>query len=108
GLEDSHDIPAIAVDPRDPDVCYVAALGHLWGANKTRGVYKTTDAGKTWEAVLQIDENTGCVDLKMDPNNPDVLYAAMYMRRRSAFSFQSGGPKGGIYKSTDGGKSWRQ
>ncbi len=108
GLEDSHDIPAIAVDPRDPDVCYVAALGHLWGTNKMRGVYKTTDGGKNWEPILQIDENTGCVDLRMDPNNPDVLYAAMYMRLRSAFSFKSGGPKGGIYKSTDGGKNWKQ
>ena len=108
GLEDSRDIPAIVVDPRDPDTCYVAALGHLWGPNKMRGVYKTTDAGKTWNPVLQIDENTGAIDLIMDPKNPQVLFAAMYGRRRTAYSFQSGGPEGGIYKSKDAGKTWQK
>jgi len=106
GLRDSHDIPRLAVDPRNPDVCYVAALGHLWGANKERGVYKTSDGGRTWDAVLQIDENTGAVDVLLDPLNPDTLYAAMYMRRRTAYSFRSGGPNGGIYRSTDAGRSW--
>ena len=106
GLKDSHDIPALAVDPRDPDVCYVAALGHLWGANEERGVYKTTDAGKTWTPVLQIDENTGACDVRIDPSDPDTVYAAMYMRRRTAWSMMSGGPEGGIYKSTDAGATW--
>lgn len=106
GLEDSHDIPALAVDPRNPDVCYIAALGHLWGANETRGVYKTNDGGKTWTRSLYIDANTGACDVIVDPSNPDTVYAAMYMRRRTAYSFTSGGPQGGIYRSTDAGQSW--
>ncbi len=108
GLEDSHDVPRLAVDPRDPDVCYVAALGHLWGANETRGVYKTTDAGKTWTPVLQIDADTGCCEIAIDPNDPDTLYAAMYHRRRTAWSYTSGGPEGGLYKTSDGGNTWRK
>ncbi|MCH7571815.1 MAG: hypothetical protein IH891_02740, partial [Planctomycetes bacterium] len=87
GLEETNNIPGLAVDPRDPDVCYVAALGHLWGANKERGVYKTTDGGKTWIAVLQIDENTGAGDLIIDPGNPDTIYVAMYARRRTGWSY---------------------
>ncbi|MBX3111555.1 MAG: hypothetical protein KF857_06055 [Fimbriimonadaceae bacterium] len=108
GLEDSHDIPRLAVDPRDPDVCYVAALGHLWGANATRGLYKTVDGGATWTPVLQINDQTGCCDVILDPKEPDTVYAAMYDRRRTAWSFRSGGPEGGIYKSTDGGKTWKK
>ena len=106
GLEEASDIPRIAVDPRDPDVCYAAALGRLWGPNKMRGIYKTIDAGKTWKPSLQIDENTGAIDVIMDPSNPDTLYAAMYMRRRTPYSFMSGGKEGGIYKTTDGGGHW--
>lgn len=106
GLEDSHDIPRIAVDPRDPDVCYAACLGHLWGYNATRGLYKTTDGGKTWNAILQIDDKTGCCEVAVDPTNPDTVYAAMYMRLRKPWSYQSGGPEGGLYKSTDAGKTW--
>ncbi len=106
GLAETHDIPAIAVHPRDPDVCFIAALGHLWGANAERGVYRTTDGGKTWDAVLQIDENTGACDVLIDPDKPDIVYAAMYMRRRSPGTFRSGGPEGGIYRSTDGGDTW--
>ena len=106
GLEDSHDIPALAVDPRNPDVCYIAALGHLWGANETRGVYKTQDGGKTWTQSLYIDQNTGACDVIIDPQNPDTVYAAMYMRRRTAYSFTSGGPQGGIYRSSDAGETW--
>ncbi len=108
GLSNTHDIPALAVDPRDPDVCYVAALGHLWGANKERGVYKTTDGGNTWTAVLQIDENTGACDVILDPSDANTVYAAMYSRRRTIGSYQSGGPEGGIYKSTDAGNTWNK
>ncbi|MBX3095457.1 MAG: hypothetical protein KF812_01210 [Fimbriimonadaceae bacterium] len=106
GLEDSHDIPCIVVDPRDAETCYVAALGHLWGANEMRGVYKTTDGGESWEKVLGVDENNGCCWLAMHPDEPDTLFAVMYERRRTAYSFRSGGTKGGLFKSTDAGKSW--
>lgn len=106
GLSQTHDIPAIAVDPTDPDTCFVAALGHLWGANEQRGVYKTSDGGQTWNAVLQIDENTGACDVVIDPSDPSRVYAAMYARRRTPWSYQSGGPEGGIYRSTDGGQTW--
>lgn len=108
GLENTHDIPRIAVDPRNPDVCYVAALGHLWGRNKERGLYKTSDGGQTWELVHHIDSNTGCCDVLLDPQNPDVVYAAFYDRLRTPYSFTSGGPKGGIFKSVDGGKTFKQ
>ncbi|MBL8066188.1 MAG: hypothetical protein JNM34_10065 [Chthonomonadaceae bacterium] len=108
GLEDSHDIPRLTVDPRNPDVCYAACLGHLWGSNPTRGLYKTTDGGKTWKPILQIDDKTGCCDVILDPANPDTVYAAMYMRRRTAWSYASGGPEGGIYKSTDAGATWKK
>lgn len=108
GLEDSHDIPRLAVDPRNPDVCYVAAMGHLWGPNKTRGVFKTEDGGKNWKPSLQINENTGAIDVILDAKNPDTVYAAMYMRRRTPYSFISGGKEGGIYKSTDAGRSWHK
>jgi photosystem II stability/assembly factor-like uncharacterized protein len=108
GLDDSRDIPRIAVHPRNPDVVYVAARGHLWDANEMRGVYKTTDGGKTWKASLQIDANTGCIDVALDPSNPETVYAAMYARRRQPWSFQSGGfgDKGGIYRSRNSGATW--
>ncbi len=106
GLADAHDIPAIAVDPRDPDVCYVAALGHLWGPNQTRGIYKTVDGGETWDAVLQVDEDTGACDVVIDPSDPDTVYAAMYTRRRSIGSFVSGSETGGIFRSDDAGRTW--
>ncbi|MCB0825052.1 MAG: hypothetical protein KDC26_02580 [Armatimonadetes bacterium] len=108
GLENTHDIPRIAVDPRNPDVCYVAALGHLWGRNPERGLYKTTDRGKTWDLILSIDSNTGCCDVILDPSNPDTVFAGMYDRLRTTHSFTSGGPKGGLYKSTDGGKTFKK
>ncbi len=106
GLADSHDIPAIAADPRNFEVCYVAALGHLWGPNAERGVYKTSDGGRTWSAVLTIDEHTGACDVLLDPSDADRVYAAMYTRRRSPWSFRSGGPQGGIFSSTDAGATW--
>jgi len=106
GLADTHNIPAIAADPRNPDVCYVAAYGRLWGPNEMRGVFKTTNAGQTWEHVLRVDERTGACDLVMDPENPDILYAAMHTRERKKWAFDSGGPDGGIFRSTDAGKTW--
>jgi photosystem II stability/assembly factor-like uncharacterized protein len=87
-------------------VCYVAALGHLWGPNEMRGVYRTTDGGETWDAVLQINEEVGAIDLVMDPEKPEIMHAAMYQRRRALWSYQSGGEGGGIYRSTDGGTTW--
>ena len=108
GLQDTHDIPRIAVDPRNPDVCYVAAMGHLWGPNKERGLYKTGDGGETWESILKIDELTGCCDVILDPQNPDIVYAAIYTRLRKAYSFRSGGPDGGIFRSDDAGQTFKK
>ena len=108
GLETSEHIGKILVDPRDGDVVFVAAEGPLWSAGGERGLYKTTDGGATWTAVVEIDENTGVTDVEFDPSNPDVLYAAAYQRRRHIWSLLAGGPESGIYKSTDGGESWRR
>jgi photosystem II stability/assembly factor-like uncharacterized protein len=110
GLLDSRDIPRLAIDPRSADVVYAAVMGHLWDASAERGLYKTTDGGKSWNAILKIDENTGCIDVLLDPSNPEIVYAAMYARRRQPWSFESGGfgDKGGIYKSQDGGKTFRR
>ncbi len=106
GLADTHHIGRIVVHPLNPDVAYVAALGHLWGPNKERGVYKTTDGGKTWTQVLHINEDTGVVDIAMDPESPHTLYAAAYQRRRTPYGFNGGGPHSGVYKSTDSGATW--
>lgn len=108
GLEDSERISAIRVHPKNSDVVYVAALGHLWNAHEARGLYKTTDGGKTWERILYVDENTGCASLAMDPQEPDILYAAMWQFRRLPYFFTSGGPGSGLYKSTDGGETWKK
>lgn len=108
GLKQSEHIGKIIVDPRNSAVVYVAAIGPLWSSGGERGVYKTTDGGKTWEAVLTIDEHTGVTDLIMDPRNPDVLYAAAFQRRRHVFTYVGGGPGSGIYKTTDGGKTWEK
>ena len=108
GLGKSEHIGKIVVDPRDSDVVYVAAQGPLWAPGGDRGLYKTTDGGKTWNAVLTISENTGVTDVVLDPANPDVLYAASYQRRRHVFTLIDGGPESAIYKSTDAGKSWKK
>ena len=106
GLEDSQTIARIVIDPKDPNVVYVAVLGHLFGPNKERGVYKTTDGGKTWNNVKFIDENTGFTDLVMDPTDSKTLYAASYQRRRTSWGFNGGGPGSGVWKTTDAGKTW--
>lgn len=108
GLAETHDIPWLALDPRDPNVAFVAALGHLWGANPERGVYKTTDGGKTWRHALKIDADTGACDVKLDPGNPETVYAAMYARRRTPWSFSGNSEAGGIFRSEDGGKTWKK
>jgi len=108
GLENSMHIGKIVVDPRNSDVVYVAALGPLWSPGGDRGLYKTSDGGKTWKRALEISENTGVSDLAMDPRNPDVLYAAAYQRRRHVWTLIDGGPESAIYKTTDAGATWKK
>ena len=108
GLAETRHIGRVVVNPKNPDVVYVAALGHLWGPNPERGVYKTNDGGKTWSQVLKISNDTGVSDIAMDPESPDTLYAAAYERRRTPYGFNGGGTESGIYKTTDGGASWKK
>lgn len=106
GLDETRHIGRIALHPDDPETAYVAGMGHLWGPNEERGLYKTTDGGQSWERVLFVDEDTGVVDVALDPSQPNTLYAATYQRRRRAFGFDGGGPGSGLHKSTDGGATW--
>ncbi|MEO7965295.1 MAG: glycosyl hydrolase, partial [Gemmatimonadaceae bacterium] len=106
GLKNSEHIGRIIVNPKDPNIVYVAAQGPVWAAGGDRGLYKTTDGGKTWEQVLKISENTGVSDVVMDPRSPDVLVATAWQRRRHFFTLIDGGPESAIYRSTDAGKSW--
>lgn len=108
GLEATSTIARIVCDPVDSNTVYVAALGRLWGENPERGVFKSSDGGRTWAHVLKIDARTGAVDLVMDPSNPRTLYAAMYARRRTPWSYAGVSETGGIYKTTDGGRSWNE
>jgi photosystem II stability/assembly factor-like uncharacterized protein len=108
GLRDSQAIARIVVDPHDANTVYVAVLGHLFGPNKERGVYKTTDGGHTWLNVKFIDEDTGFTDLVIDPSDSRTLYAASYQRRRTSWGFNGGGPGSGIWKTIDAGKTWRR
>ncbi|TDF34745.1 hypothetical protein EYS14_23640 [Alteromonadaceae bacterium M269] len=106
GLEGTERINRIALDPTNPNVAYVAALGTLWSENTDRGLYKTVDGGKSWKKVLYVDEKTGATDVKMDPSNPNKLYAAMWQFRRWPYRFESGGEGSGLYVSIDGGENW--
>ncbi len=106
GLKETQSIGRIVVHPKDPNIAYVAVVGHLFGPNKERGLYKTTDGGKTWTNTKFIDEDTGFTDVVMDPSNPNVLIAASYQRRRTPWGFNGGGPGSGLWKTTDGGKNW--
>jgi photosystem II stability/assembly factor-like uncharacterized protein len=106
GLKTSEHIGKIVIDPRDSNVVFVAAQGPLWSAGGERGLYKTTDGGKTWKAVINVSENTGVTDVVMDPSNPDVMYAASWQRRRHFYTLVNGGPESAVYKSVDGGNTW--
>ncbi|HKH43409.1 MAG TPA: glycosyl hydrolase [Thermoanaerobaculia bacterium] len=109
GLTDSEEIGAIVVHPRDPNVVWAAALGHLWGKNEERGVFKTTDGGAAWTKVLYVDDASGALDLAIDPRNPDVLYASTWHRYRfGAGDMLENGPGSGLWKTTDGGAHWRK
>jgi photosystem II stability/assembly factor-like uncharacterized protein len=110
GLKESRHVGRIVIHPKNPDIVYVAALGRAWGPNEERGLFKTTDGGKTWQQVLYLNENTGVIDVAMDPSEPDILIACAYHFRRDAFSGTTPriqwGPGSGLYRSEDGGKNW--
>jgi photosystem II stability/assembly factor-like uncharacterized protein len=106
GLSDTHHIGRIIIDPKNPNIVYVAAIGHLYTYNSERGVYKTTDGGKTWEKILFLNKKTGAIDLVMNPKNSNILYAAMWEKERRAWNFVESGDSSGIYKTTDGGAHW--
>ncbi|MGB6359591.1 MAG: hypothetical protein WBF30_12490, partial [Candidatus Acidiferrales bacterium] len=108
GLDDTQHISAIIVDPRDPDLVMVAAVGHAFGPNEQRGIFRSTDGGRNWQKVLYKDDKTGGGDLVFDPTNSSIVYAALYQVQRMAWGFDSGGPGSGIYKSTDEGQTWKQ
>ncbi|MEO8946565.1 MAG: hypothetical protein ABI338_08700, partial [Gemmatimonadaceae bacterium] len=108
GLKETQQIGRIVVDPRDPNTVYVAALGHAWGANKERGLYKTTDGGTTWKLSKYIDEKTGFVDVAMDPTNPNTLFASSWQRVRGPYFLNSGGPGSALWKTTDAGATWTE
>jgi photosystem II stability/assembly factor-like uncharacterized protein len=106
GLEDTRQIGRVVIDPKNPNRVFVAALGHAFGSNTERGVFRTLDGGKTWEKVLYKDDKTGAIDIQFDPTNPNTLYAAMWQVVRQPWNMSSGGPGSGLYKSTDGGTTW--
>ncbi len=110
GLRDGQQIPALAVDPRDPNRLFAAVLGHPYGPNEERGIFRSADGGQTWQKVLYKDENTGGSDIEMDPSNPDVLYACLWRGRQGPWEDGNsyGGAGGGIFKSTDGGSTWNK
>jgi len=108
GLEDSRQISRIRVHPKNPDIVYVAAQGHVWGPNEQRGIFRSKDGGKTWEKILYRSDKAGACDLALDPGNPNVLYAGLWEVYRKPWTLESGGPGSGIFKSTDGGDTWTE
>jgi len=108
GLKDSERISAIVINPQNPDIVYIGALGHAFGPNEERGVFMTTDGGKTWTKTLYIDNQHGVADLEIDPTNPNILYAGMWSFERKPWTHRSGSEKGGVYKSIDGGRTWNK
>ena len=108
GLEDTHHISTVLIHPEDKDIVWVAAMGHLFSSNEERGVFKSTDGGKTWGKKLYIDENTGIIDLVIDPEDPLILYAAAYEKYRYPWHYEAGGEHSGVYRSDDGGETWNK
>lgn len=108
GLEDTRQIGALIVDPGNPDIVLVAALGHAFGPNAERGIFRTTDGGKSWTKVLYRDQQTGAIDVSFDPHDSKIVYAALWQARRQPWNFSSGGPGSGLYRSADGGVTWKQ
>ena len=108
GLKDTEHISAIVINPQNPDIVYIGALGHAFGPNEERGVFMTTDGGKTWTKTLYIDNQHGVADLEIDPTNPNILYAGMWSFERKPWTHHSGSEKGGVYKSIDGGRTWNK
>ncbi len=108
GLRDTRQIGALIVDPKNPDIVLVAAIGHAFGPNTERGVFRSVDGGKTWKKVLYKDDNTGAIDVTFDPHDSSIVYAALWQVRRQPWNFSSGGPGSGLYRSQDGGATWTQ
>ena len=108
GLNDAGQISKVIINPTNPDIVYVAVLGHAWGPNQDRGVFRTTDGGKTWQKTLFVDDKTGATDLVMMPGNPMVLFAAMWQMQRHPWAMEDGGPNSGIWRSNDGGVTWKK
>jgi photosystem II stability/assembly factor-like uncharacterized protein len=106
GLKETRTISQIVVDPQNPNVVYASSMGHVFVPGPNRGVFKSTDGGKTWKKILFVDDKTGAIDLVMDPNNPELLYATMWQAQRMPWGLNDGGPGSGIYKTTDGGATW--
>ncbi len=108
GLHDTRAIGKVIINPNNPEIVFVAALGHPYGPNAERGIFRTTDGGKTWEKVLYKDENTGGIDVAFDPHNPHILFAALWQARRTSWNLSDGGPGSGLYRSGDGGTTWKR
>ncbi|MDH3424899.1 MAG: glycosyl hydrolase, partial [Gemmatimonadota bacterium] len=108
GLEETRHTGKVVIHPTNPDVVYVGALGNLWADSEARGVYKSTDGGRSWSKVLFVDRFTGVIDMAIDPSDPNTVYAATYQRLRRAWGFNGGGPGSGIWKSVDGGATWNE
>jgi photosystem II stability/assembly factor-like uncharacterized protein len=108
GLDSTEHISKLVIDPSNPEIIYASAPGPLWSSSKHRGLYKSTNGGESWEKILFINNETGCADILVDPKNPNTIFASTWQFRRMPYSFNSGGNGSGLYKSTDGGKSWKE